>query len=68
FNLHSTATAGGTNSNEKMVCGFHHFDIIKLRRRYTTKHDEVSRRLLLSSKQYFNQCKNHLSSTDKWFY
>jgi hypothetical protein len=32
-----------------MVCGLHHFGIISLRRRYTTKHDEVSRRLLFSA-------------------
>ncbi|MDK2801513.1 MAG: hypothetical protein PWP27_1765, partial [Clostridiales bacterium] len=30
LNLHSAATAGGTNSNEKIVCGFHYFDIIIL--------------------------------------
>jgi hypothetical protein len=51
-----------------MVCDFHHLAMIKLRRRYTTKHGEVSRRLLLSLKQYINQCKNHLSSTNKWFF
>ncbi len=37
--------------------------MINLGRRYTTKHGGVSRRLLLSPKQYINQCKNHLSST-----
>jgi len=47
-NLHSAATAGGTNSNEKW-CAVHHFAIIILRRRYTTKHGEVSRRLLFSA-------------------
>ena len=49
INLHFAATAGDTNSNEKMVCGFHHFVMISLRGRYTTKHGEVSRRLLFSA-------------------
>jgi hypothetical protein len=37
------------HSNEKMVCGFYHFVMISLRRRYTTKHCEVSRTLLFSA-------------------
>jgi len=65
-NLHFAATAGDTNSNEKWCAVSTTLAIIKLRRRYTTKHGEVSRRLLHSLKQYENQCKNHLSSTNKW--
>jgi len=45
--LHSAAYAGGTNSNEKnSVRVFHRPDIIYLERRYTTKHGEVSCRML----------------------
>jgi hypothetical protein len=32
-NFHSAAVAGGTNSYEKMVCGFHHFAKITLRKK-----------------------------------
>ncbi|HZK55264.1 MAG TPA: Gfo/Idh/MocA family oxidoreductase [Desulfosporosinus sp.] len=38
INLHSAASAGGTNSNEKMVCSLNHLVKINLRGRYTTKH------------------------------
>jgi len=52
-----------------MVRGFHHFVIIKLRGKihYKARLGE-SQTALLSLNQYINQCKNHLSSTNKWFY
>jgi len=49
INLHSAATAAAQIVMKKMVCGVHLFVIILLRERYTTKHGEVSRRLIFSA-------------------
>jgi len=49
LNLHFAAVAATQIVMKKMMSGNHHLVIIKLRRRYTTKHGEVSRRLLFSA-------------------
>ncbi|MEW6183213.1 MAG: hypothetical protein AB1500_08560 [Bacillota bacterium] len=69
INLHLAPPVRATQIVMKTGCALTlDCSTIGLRRRHTTKHDEVSSRLLfLNLKQYINQCKDCPSSTNKWF-
>ena len=67
-NLH-LAAYGDTNSDENGVPTTSDCYTMGIRRRQTTKHGEASSRLLIfDPKPYINQCKDCLSSTNKWFF
>jgi len=59
-------SVGGTNSNESF--NYLYFSVIIALGSYTTKHGEVSCKNFLRFRQHINQCKSHLSSTNKWLY